>query len=551
MPMLEISGLSLGADSRNELVKKVSLRVEKGEVHGLIGESGSGKSLTALSVARLLPPPVRITGGTITLNLNGAMQEVSSWPDKGVRKIRGVSVGYVFQDVMTSLNPSMRCGKQIEEVLSEHTHKSRKEIRDEVLSVLTKVKLGNPEKIYSAYPHEISGGQRQRVVIAMAVACKPSLLIADEPTTALDVTVQKRIIELLNELRKSENLAVLFISHDITVISSIANRISVMYRGEIVESGPASAVVNSPSHPYTRGLLACRPGPGSKLSRLPTLEGVMEGKTVVQDRVVKSTDGKTGEILISARGIEKHFILGRSLTGKANRTMHVLRNLNFDIMRGECLGLIGESGSGKSTLGRTILMLTGMDSGRMTYNGEDFKEIRYNMAAFRRRVQLVFQDPYSSLNPKLTAGSAIIEVLKVHGRGGKGQEREEFATGLMEKTGLKKSDLQKYPHQFSGGQRQRLVIARALAAGPEFIVLDEAVSALDVSVRATILNLLADLKDEYNLTYLFISHDMAVVRHFCDRILVMKEGEIVDSGETENVFRNSRHAFTRELIAAS
>jgi peptide/nickel transport system ATP-binding protein len=552
MPVLSIKELSLGFNRESPIVKKVSLEIEEGEIHGLIGESGSGKSLTAMSVMKLLPPRLDVLNGSITLDLDGSNNLIAKISDRELRELRGNKVGFIFQDPMTSLNPSIKCGKQVAEVLTEHGIFPRKEVKKEVIRLFRKVKLPDPEKIFNAYPHEISGGQRQRVMIAMSVACKPKLLIADEPTTALDVTVQKSIIELLDELRKSEGLAVLFISHDLGLIASYADRISIMYKGEIVESDINEKIINHPLHPYTKGLLACKPPIDKKVNRLKTLEEIMSGESAVEEVDTIESETRKKDVILEVKGLNTFYTLKRNLFGKVTSEMHALKNISFELKKNESLGLVGESGSGKSTLGRSLLKLIESRSGEVYFDGESLLDMpKRKFKKLRERIQFIFQDPYASLNPKMTIGEAITEPLKVHGIGLNNKDRKEKVLDLLKKVGLSESDYIKYPHQFSGGQRQRIVIARALTVEPEFIVCDEAVSALDVSVQARILNLLKDLQEEFNLTFLFITHDMAVVRFFCDRLIVMKDGEIVESGETEDVFNKPAHAFTQELINAS
>lgn len=551
MAVLNINNLSIGFSSQPVLVDNITLEIEGGEIHGLIGESGSGKSLTALAIVGLLPDGMGITEGRIELNLDNKIVDLSSASLAEIRAIRGNRIGFIFQDPMTSLNPSIRCGKQVGEVLNEHKKMSVREVRQEVIRLFAKVKLPDPEKIYRSYPHEISGGQRQRVMIAMAVACKPKLLIADEPTTALDVTVQKSIISLIDELRKSEGLSVLFISHDLGLISTIADRISIMYKGQVVESGKKETILQSAQHPYTKGLLACKPPMDRKLLRLPTIEEVMMASADNSENVVKTEKIRKDDI-VEVKDLNVYYVLKRDLLGRISSEMHALNKINFSIGENESLALVGESGSGKSTLGRTILRLVEARSGQIKYKGTSLLDLSPNeFREFRKKIQFIFQDPYASLNPKITIGEAIAEPLKVHNTRLKSEERKVRVLTLLKKVGLKETDYDKFPHQFSGGQRQRIVIARALTVEPQFIVCDEAVSALDVSVQAKILNLLKDLQEEMNLTYLFITHDMSVVRFFCDRVMVMKDGEIIEEGSADELFENPKNDFTRALIGAT
>lgn len=553
MPVLSISNLSIGFNDQKLLVEDVNLTIEAEEIHGLIGESGSGKSLTALSILNLLPKGIKITKGSIELKLpDESINYLNTISDKDLRKIRGRRVGFIFQDPMTSLNPSQKCGKQVVEVLNEHNIVSELTSEDTALDLFRKVRISDPKKIYNAYPHEVSGGQRQRVMIAMALACKPSLLIADEPTTALDVTVQKSIIELIDELRKSERLAVLFITHDLGFISHYADKISIMYKGRIVETGTKNEIILNSKHPYTNGLLECRPPLDRKIYRLKTLEDAMDKKTVSIKEEKDLIEKIKSQQILSVKDLNLYYPLESKFYGKVIKEMHALKNINFEVFKGESLGLVGESGSGKSSLGRVLLRLVKARSGKVMYNGVLLSDLdNKSFKNYRKKIQFIFQDPFASLNPKMCVGESILEPMKVHDIGIDHSDRKNLCISLLKKVGLSEADYLKYPHEFSGGQRQRIVIARALSLNPEFIVCDEAVSALDVSVQARILNLLKDLQDEFQLTYLFITHDMSVVRFFCDRIIVMKDGEIVEAGEVDRIFKGAENEFTRELIGAS
>ncbi|HAW52930.1 MAG TPA: ABC transporter ATP-binding protein [Flavobacteriales bacterium] len=550
--VLELKNICIDLSDGKSLVKNASLSIEKGRVHGLIGESGSGKSLSALSIVGLLPRNCSVTGGSICLTVNGVKTELQKLPSNEIRSIRGNEVGFIFQDPMTSLNPVMRCGDQVEEAIAIHQKISKKELKKRVIHLFQKVKLPDPEKAYGAYPHELSGGQRQRVMIAQAISCNPALLVADEPTTALDVEVQMAIVDLINELRKSDNMAVLFISHDLGIISEIADDISIMYKGEIIETGTTEAIFKSPEAAYTKGLLACRPPLDKQINRLPTIQDFIDGiPREANDGDSRNEDLKenANEILLMVRALSAFYPLSYGLMGQVTREFHVLRNIDFEVVRGESLGLVGESGSGKSSLGRALLHLIETRSGEINYRGELISDMREKeFRKWRSKIQFVFQDPYSSLNPKIKVGEAINEVLKVHKSDLGRDRRKDKVHELLRLVGLHESDYDKYPHQFSGGQRQRIVIARALAPDPEFIVCDEAVSALDVSVQAQILNLLKDLKINLGLTYLFITHDMAVVRFFCDRMLVMKDGSLIESGKTDRIFEMPSHDYTKSLI---
>ncbi len=551
MDVLSINDLSIQLAGGSELVKGINLKIKKGEIHGLIGESGSGKSLTAASIVRLLPGNLKMNKGSIDLSLDSGHYSISDIDTRELLKLRGKEVGFVFQDPMTCLNPSVKCGKQVAEVLSEHTDLSRNERKSEVLRLFEKVELPNIEKIYRSYPHEISGGQRQRVMIAMAVACKPKLLIADEITTALDVTVQKSIIELINELRQSEGLAVLFITHDLGLIAEYADSISIMYKGELVEHGDRDQIIKRPQHAYTKGLLACKPPLDKKLERLPSLQEVLE-KGEFKSSLGSLHNREEYDTLLEVKGLNIFYTLKKNLLGKVVSEMHAIKNASFEVKERDSLAIVGESGSGKSTLGKTILGLLESKNGTIKYRGESLGNLsKKDYKKYRKKIQFIFQDPFSSLNPKMLIGQSIAEPMKVHGIGKSDAERLDRTKELLVKVGLSESDYKKYPHQFSGGQRQRIVIARALSVEPEFIVCDEAVSALDVSVQAMILNLLKDLQEEFNLTYFFITHDMSVVRFLCNRMIVFKEGEMIEQGDVETVFKNPSQEFTKELIEAS
>jgi peptide/nickel transport system ATP-binding protein len=453
----------------------------------------------------------------------------------------------------------MRCGRQVAESIKQHDKLSERATREKVIDLFKKVKLPRPRAIYRSYPHEISGGQKQRVMIAMAIANNPKVLIADEPTTALDVTVQKEIIQLLNELREDTGMGLLFISHDLGVVSEVAEHVAVMYKGQIVETGLTQEVFKNPVHPYTKGLLACRPPLDKRLERLPTVDEFLDGDSGVEtdEKQVDPKDRKAAhhqmyeqEALMDVRELEKKYLLSRTLTGKPNYLSAVDR-VSLKVYPGETLGLVGESGCGKTTLGRSILRLIEPDAGVIFYQEEDLLKMNHTQLKLKRRdLNIIFQDPYSSLNPRRSIGEAIVEPMKVHGLYRGRKQRKQQALELLEKVGLQKDHFYRYPHEFSGGQRQRIVIARALALQPKFIICDEAVSALDVSVQARILNLLNDLKRTFGFTYIFISHDLSVVRFMSDRIMVMKEGKIIETGEADELYEHPKEAYTRQLIAA-
>ena len=534
-------------------VKDVSFDVCRGRTLGIVGESGSGKSVSCLAVMGLLPPQPRCrVQGSITLRPEPEGGAVSSIEP-------GAHVSMIFQEPMTSLNPVQRCGPQVMEMLLAHEKVPHAEARRRVIELFEEVMLPRPEKIFSSYPHEISGGQKQRVMIAMALICHPALVIADEPTTALDVTVQKAILQLLRTLQKKYNIGIIFITHDLGVIAQIADDVAVMYKGQIVERGPAGQVLYHPQHPYTKGLLACRPPLDSRPKRLPTVKDYLEN-TVAESLAAPEKnaapalppDGdKDDTPLLRVRDLDVTYALETSLLGKVKKTLKAVDGISFDIFRGETVGLVGESGCGKSTLGRAILQLIGRSAGTVEFEGRPLDRLsRSERQALRRKMQIVFQDPYSSLNPRITIGQAILEPLRCHGLCADDRERRGRVLSLMQQVGLNEEWFDRYPHEFSGGQRQRVCIARALVLQPELVVCDESVSALDVSVQAQVLNLLNDLKEQYGYTYLFITHDLSVVKFISDRILVMQQGCIVEQGPSDQLFAHPQHPYTQHLLAA-
>jgi peptide/nickel transport system ATP-binding protein len=559
--VIVVKNLSISFKTESSVVKAVNgvnFQVEKGMALGIVGESGSGKSVTALAIMQLLPQQAVINSGSIIFG----GKELLGLGKNEIRKYRGNKISMIFQEPMTSLNPVMRCGKQVLETIQLHQKLDKGKATKQVLELFERVKLPRPEEIYRAYPHEISGGQKQRVMIAMAVANKPDLLIADEPTTALDVTVQKEIISLLNVLRADFGMSLIFISHDLGVVSAVADKVAVMYKGEIVETGLTSNIFNNPQHPYTQGLLACRPPLDVRLSRLPEIQDFMdsENKEDFHLKIKQSTESATERkqrlkllyskpVLVDVKNLNKEFILKRSLTGKTISALRAVYDVSLQVFPGETLGLVGESGCGKTTLGRSILRLIEPDSGTIFFNENNILALNSaKMKAERKNLNIVFQDPYSSLNPHISIGNAIKEPMSVHRLLKNNAERKQKVYELLEKVGLKPEHYDRYPHEFSGGQRQRIVIARALAVEPRFIICDEAVSALDVSVQARILNLLNDLKKEFGFTYIFISHDLSVVRFMSDRILVMKNGQIIEAGDADEVYENPQNPYTSQLI---
>lgn len=567
--LLEIERLQVDFRSRSgahTAVQDLSLSLNPGESLGIVGESGSGKSVTSLAVMRLLPgKKVCTTGGKIRYHKGDEVLDLLQLPEKKMRKLRGKSISMIFQEPMTSLNPSMKCGKQVAESLQLHLGLNRKNALERTLDLFKEVQLPRPEKILASYPHQLSGGQKQRVMIAMALACEPDILIADEPTTALDVTVQKTIISLLRSLQQKYGMAIVFITHDLGLISEIADKVAVMYKGNIVEFNTAEKVFHEPTHPYTKGLLACRPPLGKRLKRLPTVADFLaEGNEGLSTEAFIKTleiseeehqEQKSGLYLhpplLSVENLVCRFTLKRNFLGKPLEYLNAVDGVSFDIYKGETLGLVGESGCGKTTLGRAVLRMIEPDEGQMHYAGHDITRISCGaFKTFRRRMQIIFQDPYSSLNPRLTVGSAITEPMKVHKLHGSRAIQRKKAIELLERVGLGEEHFNRYPHEFSGGQRQRICIARTLALQPEFIICDESVSALDVSVQAQVLNLLNELKNDFGFTYLFISHDLSVVRFMSDRILVMQQGKIVEAGEASQIFQSPQHPYTQKLIAA-
>jgi len=563
--MLNVEHLNIDFYNQDEktwfkAVKQISFNVKKGTVLGIVGESGSGKSVTSFSIMRLHDERAAKITGEIDFE-DISLLNLSS---NEIRQIRGNQISMIFQEPMTSLNPVFTCGYQVAEAIMLHRKVDKAEARKHTIALFNEVQLPRPEKIFDSYPHQISGGQKQRVMIAMALSCDPKLLIADEPTTALDVTVQKTILQLLLKLKQERNMAMIFISHDLGVVNEIADEVAVMYKGEIVEQGPAKSIFENPQHPYTKGLLACRPSPGLQLKKLPVVADFLTGK--IDDasaHLQASNQLTTVEIaarreklygqkpLLQIKDLCTWYPIHNGLFSKTTDYVKAVDQLNFEVFPGETLGLVGESGCGKTTLGRTILRLIQPTSGEIIFNGEDITHISRNeLRKLRKDIQIIFQDPYASLNPKLSIGQSILEPLQVHKLYGNDNERKQKVLELLDKVGLKEEHFNRYPHEFSGGQRQRVVIARALALQPKFIICDESVSALDVSVQAQVLNLIKDLQHEFGLTYIFISHDLAVVKHISDRILVMNKGKIEEEGVPEQIFYAPKAAYTQKLIEA-
>lgn len=563
--ILRVNNLSISFLNENEwitVVEDVSFDLKRKETLGIVGESGSGKSVTSLSIMQLLPPGYsRIHSGEIIFSGQDQVPiRIDHLPEKKMRKIRGRTISMIFQEPMTSLNPVMRCGKQIAESVKLHLGYSSSKAKSYVMELFFEVMLPDPQRIYRSYPHQLSGGQKQRVMIAMAIACRPDILIADEPTTALDVTVQKNILKLLKSIQKKHDMSMIFISHDLGVISEIADTVLVMNKGKIVEQGDVSGVFLNPRHPYTQGLIACRPPLDRRLKRLPVISDFTNNPLKdIRDAIIISQHERLdhhqklyqSHPLLVVENLKVHFNHQKSLFTRNPTVFKAVDDVSFQVFRGETLGLVGESGCGKTTLGRAVLRLTEPTGGSVFYDGKEITGLNQEiLRRMRHRIQIVFQDPYSSLNPRITAGEAIMEPLMVHDHTSSRKEKKEKVLSLLDRVGLEKSSFDRFPHQFSGGQRQRISIARALAPDPEFIICDESVSALDVSVQAQVLNLLNDLKRDFGFTYIFISHDLSVVRFMSDRIMVMKNGKIVETGEADELYNHPQETYTRELISA-
>ena len=553
-PLLHIHQISIGFQTDNgfrETLQQVDFQLYKNEILGIVGESGSGKSLTSLAVLGLLPSSAKITEGEILYNGD----DLSTLSTKQLRKIRGKEISMIFQEPMSSLNPSMKCGPQVTEILLKHTALSKKEAIAETLQLFEKVKLPRPESIYDVYPHQISGGQKQRVMIAMAIACKPKILIADEPTTALDVTVQKEILLLLKSLQQETEMSIIFISHDLALVSEISNRVVVMHQGKIVEQNSAKKLFLQPKETYTKALLASKPSTTERLKKLPTVKNFLENtiSNVVEtksEREKRHQEIYAQSPLLEVVNVEKEFVSNPGLF-QPKTSVKAVNDVSFKIYEGETLGLVGESGCGKSTLGNVILQLDKATAGKVLYRGNDITKIsKTELRKLRKEIQLIFQDPFSSLNPRIPVGKAIMEPMEVHRLYKNNKERKQKTLELLHRVGLNESHFNRYPHEFSGGQRQRIGIARTIAVEPKLIVCDESVSALDISVQAQVLNLLNELKDKFGFTYIFISHDLAVVKYMADQLLVMNQGKIVEQGDADQIYANPEKEYTQKLIDA-
>ena len=562
--MLQVNHLNVQFKTQNgliEAVKHSSFTLRKGETMGIVGESGSGKSVTSLAIMRLLNANNTVINGEILLNGTNILR----LQEDEMREIRGNRIAMIFQEPMTSLNPVLTCGFQVTEAIRIHLGVSKKEAKEKAIRLFKEVQLPRPERIFNSYPHQLSGGQKQRVMIAMALSCNPEILIADEPTTALDVTVQKTIIELLLRLKAERHMSLIFISHDLGVVSEIADRMIVMYKGEIVEAASTQTIFSNPKHPYTKGLLACRPSPDHQLKKLPIvadfLSDTVGGTSIekIRERYAYKTDELIDrkkklyaqQPVLKINELSTWFPLGSGFFKKQRDVVKAVNKVSFDVYPGETLGLVGESGCGKSTLGRSILRLVEPTSGKINFENTDLRKLnKRDMRNMRRDIQIIFQDPYSSLNPRLTVGDSLMEPLQVHQLYENSTQRKKKVLELLEKVNLPPEYFNRYPHEFSGGQRQRIVIARALVLKPKFIICDESVSALDVSVQAQVLNLIRQLQQEFNLTYIFISHDLSVIKHISDRIMVMNKGEIIETGDPEEIYYRPKEEYTKRLIAS-
>ncbi|MGY6586817.1 MAG: ABC transporter ATP-binding protein [Wenzhouxiangella sp.] len=559
-PLVRIDGLTVDfhtEDGRVRAVEDLSFDIPRGGTVGLVGESGSGKSVTAMTLMRLIPtPPGEISAGRI--DFDG--QDLLALSERQMRQVRGKRIGMIFQEPMTSLNPVFRIGEQVAEVLRQHEGLSRRAARDRTLELLDQVGLPRPKQLIDSYPHQLSGGQKQRVMIAQAMSCEPDRLIADEPTTALDVTIQKQVLDLMGELQAKYGMSLLFITHDLGVIAEIASQVVVMYRSHKVEEGPTEALFQRAEHPYTRGLIACRPGLESNPQRLLTVADFVgadgESLEVPADRLLPQVKRSAAELakdqpLIQVENLQTWYPVTGGFFGRVVDHVRAVDGVSLTIRRGQTFGLVGESGCGKTTLGRSLLRLTQPTGGRIAFDGQDVLAANdAELRALRKRMQIIFQDPYSSLNPRMTVADILLEALKEFKPQAGRAEHRDAASHLLERVGLSPSHLGRYPHEFSGGQRQRIGIARALAVQPEFLVCDESVSALDVSVQAQILNLLLDLQEEFGLTYLFISHDLSVVNFISDYVGVMNRGKLVEYGTAEQIYTQPEQDYTRKLLAA-
>jgi peptide/nickel transport system ATP-binding protein len=553
LPLVQIKNLQIAFNQNGvevPAVKNISLDIPKGKIIAIIGESGSGKSVTALSLLNLLPTQAAVKGEIIFSENGIDTQNFIGLSDCEFRKIRGNKIAMIFQEPMTSLNPLHKCGAQVMENLILHKKLTKQQAKAETLALFTKVELPNPTEMLDRYPHQLSGGQKQRVMIAMAMSCKPVLLIADEPTTALDVRVQKNVLKLLKKLQEENNMSILFITHDLQLVANIADEIAVMYKGEIVEQGNAKNILNNPQHNYTKALLGCLPTPKSKGKRLAVINDFLEGKNEnaeeqMQENIISPN------VILEVKNLKVYYPTKRNFVGKVLDYYKAVDDVSFSVHKNEIVGLVGESGCGKTTLGRAILNLIKPTTGNIFYEEKDLAKLqKEDLRILRKELQIVFQDPYGSLNPRISIGNAIAEPMQVHKLFSTQKQQNEKAVELLEQVNLPPDAMNRFPHQFSGGQRQRICIARALALNPNFLIFDESVSALDVSVQAQVLNLINELKAKYNFTAIFISHNFPVVHYISDRIMVMKNGKIIEEGSANEIIFNPKENYTKELLAA-
>ena len=550
-PLLQVRDLDIAfrIDRKSEpfrAVKGISFDIPADSTVALVGESGSGKSVSAMAILGLLPDNAIVSPQSQAIYTG---RDLLKAPLAQMQRLRGKDISVIFQEPMTSLNPVFTVGEQIAESLRLHMGMTGRQANARVVELLNEVGIPNPQLRANSYPHEMSGGQQQRVMIAMAIACEPKLLIADEPTTALDVTIQKQILDLIANLQSKHQMAVLFITHDLGVVGEIADQVVVMQEGVIREQGTVRAIFEAPQHPYTKALLACRPRLDRRPKRLPVIDDFLkgDGRPHLEER--KRGISPADPIILEVKGLNKTFFLKEGLFGK--RAIPAVKDVSFRLPKGKTLGLVGESGSGKTTVGLTLMRLHDATSGEVLFEGRDLLRLtEREMMAYRRRIQIIFQNPYASLNPRFTIGQILVEPMKIHAIGKDEGERVEMAFTLLKRVGLSEQSFYKYPHEFSGGQRQRIAIARCLTMKPDVLICDESVSALDVSVQAQVLNLLQDLQDEYHMSYIFISHDLAVVKYISDQVMVMNEGSIIEVADSDEIYRAPREEYTRKLLSS-